>query len=247
VEALLAYWKRGVSALQCLFVTGLLVLAGCTGSNFQQFAPQSESIRTIALLTVPNPSAYQVVDWGGKASLFGAVGGAAVQMDARGMGETFGAAAKAANFDFGGEMQLAVMQSLKRAGFNMLLVPASRQAPEKLLPDYSNIPSAGADAFLDIGARVVGYSSYNLQDSDFRPHLHVDVRLVSAKTKAVLYSEQILFGYHNPYISATQLPSDKQYYYKDFNALMASKPKALEGLKRGVEAVADHIAARLKI
>jgi len=63
----------------------------------------------------------------------------------------------------------------------------------------------------------------------------------------VLYSEQILFGYHNPYLSATQLPGSKQYYYKDFNVLMANKPQALEGLKRGMEAIAGHIASRLKV
>jgi len=118
-------------------------------------------------------------------------------------------------------------------------------APEKLLSDYGKVPAAGA--YLDIDARVVGYLTYNIQDSDFRPHIHVDVRLVSANTKAVLYSEQILFGYHNPYLSATQLPSSKQNYYKDFNVLMANKPQALEGLKRGMEAIAGHIASRLKV
>ncbi len=229
---------------------GVLSLAafviGCGGASFQQFNPQGESVRTIALLTVPNPTQYQAVDWGSKAGLFGALGGAAIQADARTMSEAFTAAAKAANFEFSREMQTAVVERLKRAGFNVVPVRVEREAPEKLLSDYAKVSASGADALLDIDARVVGYSTYNIQDTDFRPHIHVDVRLVSARTKTVLYSEQILFGYQNPYMSATQLPSDKQYYFKDFNALMASKPRAFEGLKRGTEMVAEHVAKRLR-
>jgi len=229
---------------------GVLSLAafvlGCGGVSFLQFNPQGDSVRTIALLTVPNPTQYQTVDWGGKAGFFGAVGGVAIQADARTMTEAFTTAVKAGNFDFSREMQAAVVERLKRSGFNVVVVRAEREAPEKLLSDYGKVPSPGADALLDIDARVVGYSTYNIQDPEFRPHIYVDVRLVSAKTKAVLYSEQILFGYHNPYLSATQLPSEKQYYFKDFSVLMANKARAFEGLRRGTDAVAGHIAKRLK-
>jgi hypothetical protein len=62
----------------------------------------------------------------------------------------------------------------------------------------------------------------------------------------VIYSEQLLFGYSNPYISATHLPADKQYFFRDFGVLMANKARAIEGLRRGTEALADHIAGRLK-
>lgn len=48
-------------------------------------------------------------------------------------------------------------------------------------------------------------------------------------------------------MSATQLPSDKKYYFKDFNTLMANRPQALDGLRHGMQAIARHIAGRLKV
>lgn len=229
-----------------LVFTAFAALLGCAGTNYQQYDAKRDPVHSIALLTVPNPSQYQVVDWGGKASLFGAVGGVATQVSARTMSQAFTAAVKTARFDYGREMQATITERLRRAGFAVMQVSVPRTAPEKPLSDYTNVPTAGADALLDIDARVVGYSSYNITDPELRPHIHVDVRLVSAKTKFVLYSEQILFGYHNPYLSATQLPSSKRYYYKTFNAVMANKSQAMQGLKSGMEAIADHIVARLK-
>lgn len=221
------------------------LVAACGGASSQQFNPQGETIKTIALITVPNPTQYQAVDWGGKASLFGAVGGVATQADAKTMSRALTKAVKDANFDYSRAMQAALADRLKRAGFNVVAASARREAPEKLLSDYGNVPAGGADALLDINARVVGYSTYNIRDPDFRPHIQADVRLVSAKTRTVLYAEQVLFGYHNPFISATHLPSGKQYYFKDFSLLMANQARAIEGLRRGTEAVADHIAKRL--
>jgi hypothetical protein len=217
---------------------GLTVLAvGCAtgGATLQQFNPQGETLKTIALISVPNPVQYTAVDYGGKAGLFGAIGGAAIAADAKTMSETLTKTASDARFDYGREMQAALVDRLKRAGFKVVMVRA----------EYAKVPSGEADALLDVDARIVGYATYNITDPDFRPYVSADVRLVSARTRAVLYSEQIMFGYHNPFMSATQLPSDKKYYFKDFNALMADKPRALEGMREGTKVIADHVAQRL--
>ena len=220
-------------------------VAGCGSVSYQQFNAQSEGVKAIALISIPNPVHYHAIDYGGKAALFGGVGGAIIATDAKTMSEAMTKAAKEANFDYSREMQATVIERLKRAGFNVVTVRAEREAPQSLVPDYSKVPTAGADALLDIDARAVGYATYNLMDPDFRPHVQVDVRLVSAKTRATLYSEQVMFGYHNPFIAATQLPSDKQYYFKDFGALMADQPRAFAGLRRGMQTIADHVAQRL--
>jgi curli biogenesis system outer membrane secretion channel CsgG len=227
---------------------GLTVLAvGCAtgGATLQQFNPQGETLKTIALISVPNPVQYTAVDYGGKAGLFGAIGGAAIAADAKTMSETLTKTASDARFDYGREMQAALVDRLKRAGFKVVMVRAEREAPHALVADYAKVPSGEADALLDVDARIVGYATYNITDPDFRPYVSADVRLVSARTRAVLYSEQIMFGYHNPFMSATQLPSDKKYYFKDFNALMADKPRALEGMREGTKVIADHVAQRL--
>lgn len=228
-------------------VAAALVLAGCGGAPSQQFDPKGEPIRTIALISVPNPALYEAVDYGGKAGMFGAIGGAVIAADAKTMSETLTKVAREANFDYSREMQTAVTERLKRAGYRVVIVRAERGAPKELVADYAKVPPVDADALLDIDARMVGYATYNINDPDFRPYLTADVRLVSAKTRAVLYSEQVMFGYQNPYMSATQLPSDRKYYFKDFSALMADKPRAFEGWRQGTRAIADHIAQRLTV
>jgi len=225
---------------------GIAVLAaGCGGVASQQFDPKGEPIRTIALISVPNPAVYEAVDYGSKAGMFGAIGGTVIAADAKTMSETLTKAARDASFDYSREMQAAVTERLKRAGYKVVVVRAERGTPKELVADYAKVPAADADALLDIDARMVGYATYNMNDPDFRPYVQADVRLVSAKTRSVLYSEQIMFGYQNPYMSATQLPSDRKYYFKDFGALIADKPRAFEGWRQGTRAIADHLAHRL--
>src|SRR5215510_11033623 len=229
------------TATLCLAV----LIAGCSGVTLQQFDPKREPIRTIALISVPNAVQYEATDYGSKAGMFGAIGAAAMTVDAKTMSEALTKAAREANFDYSREMQAAVTERLKRAGYKVVVVRAERGTPKELVADYAKVPVADADALLDIDARHVGYTTYNIYDPDFRPYLLADVRLVSAKTRAVLYSEQVMFGYHNPYMSATQLPSDKKYYFKDFTALMADKPRAFEGWRQGTGAISDHLVQRL--
>src|SRR5262245_28630024 len=239
------HYKGGdMNSLRTVTLCLAALIAGCGGVALQQFASKSEPIRTIALISIPNPEQYEAAD-GSKASMFGVIGAAAMTVDAKTMSEALTKAAREANFDYSREMQAAVTERLKRAGYKVVVVRAERGTPKELVGDYAKVPAADADALLDIDARMVGYVSYNINDPDFRPYLLADVRLVSAKTRAVLYSEQVMFGYHNPLMSATQLPSDKKYYFKDFTALMADKPRALEGWRQGTRAISDHIAQRL--
>src|SRR5262249_52891916 len=94
---------------------GLAVLsAGCAGGvPSQEFNPQGEPLKTIALIDVPNPAQYQAVDYGSTAGMFGAIGGAAIAADAKTMSETLTTAAKEASFDYSREMQAAVAERLR--------------------------------------------------------------------------------------------------------------------------------------
>src|SRR5262245_62658934 len=158
------------------------LIAGCGGVSLQQFDPKGLPIRTIALISVPNPDQYETVDYGSKPRMFGAIGGAAIAAEAKTMSETLTKTAQEANFDYSREMQAAVTERLKRAGYKVVVARAERGTPKELVADYAKVPAADADALLDIDARMVAYVSYNISDPDFRPYLLADVRLVSAKT-----------------------------------------------------------------
>src|SRR5499426_2114238 len=109
------------------------LIAGCGGVTLQQFDPKGEPIRTIALISVPNPVQYDAVDYGSKAGMFGAIGGAAIAADAKTMSEALTKAAKEASFDYSREMQAAVAERLKRAGYKVVVVRAERGAPNTLV------------------------------------------------------------------------------------------------------------------
>ena len=66
----------------------------------------------------------------------------------------------------------------------------------------------------------------------------------SAKTRNVLYSEAVSFGYPRAR-AITYLPARKQYYFKDFDALMANTPLAMEGMKSVTGAIGDLFIGRL--
>ena len=224
----------------------VFVLSGCAGVSYQEYKPKAP-IKTIALISVPNPPAYHAMDFGHPGLAFGAVGGAVAGTKAASTTDVFNKAIRATGFDFSKQMRAALTPRLRQAGFNVVSVHVKREAPNKLIENYSKVPSAGADAFLDIAVRWVGYSTVNLFDREFRPHIEVIVRLVSVRTKAVFYSEHVTFGYHNPTQSATELPAERRYFYKDFEAVMANKATALNGLRQGVEAVAGHIVSQLRL
>lgn len=231
-----------------LALLGAILVSGCaTGVSYQEFKSDGAPIKTIAVLSVANPVNYHAMDFGSPAMAFGAVGGAVAGASAASATEKFNEAVKTAKFDFSREMAARLAQHLKEQGFKVIAVSVTRETPLKMVEDYSKVPTAGADAILDVGTRMVGYSTVNMLDRDFRPHVQLDFRLVSARSRSVLYSEQVLFGYHNPFMSATELSSDKQYYFKDFDALMADKNKALQGIKEGADALAKHVAGRLRI
>jgi hypothetical protein len=235
-----------ISKLPMLF-SATLVLAGCaTGVSYREFKADTSPIKTIAILSVPNPVKYQVMNYGSPTIAFGTVGGEVAGTKAASATEKFNEAIKSSNFDFSKEMMTRLTRYLKEKGFYVVTVGVRRESPVNLVEDYSKVSTAGADAILDIGTGSVGYATLNMMDRDFRPHVQMDFRLVSAGSKSVLYSEQVLFGYHNPFMSATELPADKQYYFKDFDALMADKNQALQGLTEGVNFIARHVAGRLK-
>src|SRR5262245_33615952 len=240
--------KRAKGGSMKSFRTAAVALAvlsaGCGGVTLQQFDPKGEPIKTIALISVPNPDQYEAVDYGSPAGMFGAIGGAAIAAEAKTMSETLTKAAREANFDYSREMQAAVTERLKRAGYKVVVVRAERGTPKELVGDYAKVPRTPMRCSTSTRAWWAILAT-NINDPEFRPYLLAEVRLVSAKTRTVLYSEQLMFGYHNPLMSATQLPSDKKYYFKDFTALMADKPRAFEGWRQGTQAISDHIAQRL--
>lgn len=224
--------------------------AGCAVQSQVAFDPaQTQHIRTVALINIPKPPAPTIRNHASPAVLVGGglAAGVAAASSASENQDPFGKLLASQRFDFAREMEQAITERLRGMGYRVVRVEFARENPYALLKDYDKVPTAGADAILDATNGVFfGYSNVNLMDSKYRPHLHVYMRLVDAKTKNVLYGDEMLYGYTNPFVSAAKLPAPDKYFYPEVEGVLADPQRTVEGMRAGVRDIAEHMARRLK-
>lgn len=239
----------------CRYLVPILLLLGLeTGCAIHSSVPYDPAngpkVRTIALLTVPNPreigfrdprvASLMVVN-----PVLGAAAATANDLLNR---DSLSQLVTEAGFDFGKEMTRALSERLTRAGYVVIPVYVNRDNQRGLLGDYSKIPSAGADAILDTGVNSAwfGYVTVNLADNKFRPGIFFSVRMVGRERKETLYTEDVMFGYTNSLIRATKLKSPDRFFYEDTDHVLADGKNVVQGFRAGIDAIADHVAAQLK-
>jgi hypothetical protein len=153
------------------------LLGGCASGGASKMAydrAAAGEVRTIALIDIPNPQVMTIRNFGNPAAMFGGVaaGVAAASSEAANK-DPLTRLLNDAHFDFSRELTAALTQRLQRLGYKVVTVSAKRENPLRLLGDYAALPSAGADAFLDVAPGVYfGYSNVSLIDSKFRPHVY---------------------------------------------------------------------------
>jgi hypothetical protein len=233
--------RRSLAFLAVIVVSA--VSTGCA-LNVEQVAfkrDAGEPIRSIAVPSVPNPVMTTVHNFG---SLGGGIGAAASQSKYE---EPLTSLLKEANFDFSKEMRAAIVGRLQQAGYRVVPVEIAREKTGTLLEDYSKVPTAGADAVLDLATGAFfGYANVDMLDNKYRPYIVFNARLVSSKTKQPLYGERMLYGWTNMFLTATQLKAPEKYFYADADMVIANKKNTTDGLRAGIDTIADHLVAQLK-
>ncbi len=237
------YLKPLIILLVFIFVSGC---AAVSQHSFQK--PVDHPLKKIALLDIPEIPVYHAMDWGNPGMMFGAVGGAIA-------GSQMNAETKQFNDLVVSNGQLSaklfadrLTANLELLGYEIVPLAVNREDPYKLLESYDALTQYKVDAILDVvfAPMGVGYSTYNLFDRDFRPDVRVNINLVSKYTGKVIYSDVLMYGYHNPFMTATDLEAPKSFFYENFEALIANKEAAIQGLQSGMYAEADYIADALK-
>ena len=228
-----------------------LVLAGCAGVSKQAFrAPQNHTIKNIAVMNVPQVSQYVAADFANPMLAFGAIGGAIVGAGIADKTTIMNKQLADDGFDFGKEMEGALLKQLADGGFAAEPVATSRKVAQgsmRLLDDYAAVKASTADAYLDVAPLSVGYGTFHpIFEPDWRPYIQLQVRLVSAKDKEVLYSDQITYGYNNPLLSDRVILPPKEAYYGNFDGLMSAKQQVTQNLRVAVSAVAQHIVSQFR-
>ncbi len=229
-----------------MFVSSALLtlsFCGCAGIQRQAFnRDANQDIKRIGVIEQIEREKYCAENMGHAGSSFGLIGGAIAIADMASKRNTFTELMKARNFEAVSEFQEMLLTQLEAAGYSVKMIKAQR-TKHALLEKYEGLDD-DVDVYLDfvLDAGYVCASSV----SDYIPHINVVTRLVKRGTNEILYQEVIYYGYKLRVKEAACLPADQQYYFKNFETITANPDLALEGLRKGVPLVSDHIAQSLR-
>jgi hypothetical protein len=142
-------------------------------------------------------------------------------------------------YNVGQSLMNALKQHVGQKGITVIGVHTKRSGYD-LLDDYKKTPSAGSDAILDVSPVTVGFKGV---EEDVFPLLKVQVRLVSARTREVLYQDTVQIGDGK---KSPLLASERHYVRGGMSGLLREpgiQPRSLDG---AAMAVATYIASQLR-
>jgi len=170
------------------------------------------SIRTIAILEIPEPPNY---------------------------GRDIGFATENAEYEglsFGNTAQTYLNQYLNKYGFDVIECSPIRVEEHRLMVDYAYLDIKGADAYLDVVPIEV---EYKFRFGKNGPHVSTSFRLVSAVSNEEIYTGSIQYGWKDLGVrsAGVKIESPEDHKYESSEALLANKKEATEWLVQGIEAV----------
>jgi len=218
--------------------------SGCAGIQRQAFNKDANrDIKKIGIIEQIEQEKYLVENMGHPGMAFGLIGGAIALADITAKRNEFTKLVKdARGFRVVEEFQKMLLTELEGAGYSMKLIKGPR-AKHELLEKYEGLDDE-VDVYLDF-TLAAGYFCAS-SGSDYIPSINTLVRLVKRDTKEILYQELIYYGYKLQGKEAACIPSEQQYYFKDFEALKGKPDLAIEGVRKGVPLVSSHIAQSLR-
>lgn len=225
-------------AVKLLLLIGLLALSGCVGPQVRSYDPTKVTIRSIALVAVPDHEEYRLTN--NSATMIGLVASKANQAEFNGILRNKG-------FNFGKEMTRALKEELERSGYRVTLVEAKRPNNYRLVGDYGSVNASSVDAILDVVAGpFIGYETGTPESPAYRPSFNrLAVQLIDVRNKGLLYGELISYGSPNKFSGGTKVPALKQYFYPDFGTL-SSGSNAINGLRAASKDAAGYIIRRIR-
>lgn len=233
-----------------LFLVGALALSGCAAVEKQAFNKGANTaIRTITILE-PKPSegfGVQVVNH--PALGFGLIGASVYAAEMSSKSNSLDAVMKPLGWRLSDELTNSVAEELTREGYKVkrVVVPRDGFATIKnyapIIANKSNAEALASDAWLDLATRDPLYVA-NGPTADYVPSIGVTVRLVSSKDQALLYREDLFFGfsYNAPRLEAVVIPAGADYRFPSHSDLLADPERTLAGVKEGVPLIAKRLA-----
>ena len=227
---LTAIWLSGCEALAIAVVAGTapyVALDYLLSGPGQPYIAETEinlddlkSIKTIALLELPDTSGYEEYYLE-----FGELG-------------------------FSSTTQKFIKRHLEESGFKVIELPTDRKKSLHLKDNYWGLDSEIADAYLDIAPVGIGYvpGTFDQRNDDgFGPHVTVALRLVSARSKKVIYAGTVRYGWKvlETIPAGITIESPEGHRFEYIEAISEQKEEAIHHLEYGIEAVSSSIANKI--
>jgi hypothetical protein len=236
--------KLRAASMQLIFIA----LAGCNSFPTQEYNKAANSrVHVIALAPVGLPDKPQSLTLNAVANNFGLIGGIVEATRASNASNELVTELAAGSLDYKSYLPEKIISNLQSAGFEATVLPGTRGNGEndKFL---SNVPAApGADAILDVYASYVGYVAAGTK-TDYRPAVHIEARLLDAKTQKVLFADQIYYNNFAPRTAKTAITiePDPRRAFSDRKEMSSNPPDVTRGLREAIDAVSLQLARQLK-
>lgn len=217
-----------------------LVLTACGGPSSVMIKPeQKQNIKTIALIEITNPPTRMLNLGTG----FGAIG-LAVSVESEKLEEIL----KKNRFNFALQLTSDLEAYLKRSGYVVKKVNVNRTKELALFEDYKSLNIKGVDAILDIVVGNHGYvTEHFMLSPHYRPESRTLVQMADAVSGQVIYSDIMMYGYHNPFMSGIDLETQKKFEFPNQEDVFNAGDKVIvAGLRDAALQTAKEIANALK-
>lgn len=230
-----------------ILVTTAFYLSGCGSSSVNIKAEEKQNIKTIAIIKIEN-TGYQMISKGSGAAAFGALGAVALASDGLSPTEKLNKIIKDQRFSLNKEFEKQLRKQLKQEGYRVHLVNIKRKQKKEPFENFKKFNYSKADAILDVVIEVAGYSTEHFMFSpQWRPDIKVHFGLGRPGQDKLLYSETMMYGYHNMFMSGTDLDAPKKYMFEEEEDVFKAGGKVIAAsLKEAVRTIAMEVANRMR-
>lgn len=235
--------------LRTVSLVGILLalLTGCGANKVSLTKQDKQGLRSIAIVKIDKPF-YHMTNKGSGAAAFGVIGALAASSDVVTLTGRLNKVVKKKRFNVNLEFEKQLKNELKRIGYKVHFIKLKRADKNKSFENFKNMKYRKADAILDVVVQSAGFSTEHFMMSpDWRPEIKAVVGLGKPGAHNLIYSETFMYGYHNPFMSGTDLDAPKNFMFDDEEDVFKGNGKVIiAGLKGAIKSIARQITEQLK-
>lgn len=147
------------------------------------------------------------------------------------------------NFDTNAYFLSKLKENLEKEQYSVALLPADPKRKQEFMGKY---PEADTDAFLDLKLDDIGYIAGS-QSAAYKPTIIIRARLVKKNDKSIVFDRILAVGEnYNLNEDVDFVGCVDENCYSDFSTLKENSKQSIDGLKKSLDKLAQHIAFSLK-